>query len=224
MRDCGATSRGGGAYAGRPSLQIHLRDIGREVEPKRPGLSLPFYRIPSLFAKQIQRLSIIQVHAVTFSAQGEILRAGDPLSQLAVYPLLTSLLSDIENRVILPVNNQTDISRVDPRTNIVLMPVTPSQGNVNLNYWANLNYLSEDGEILFQLEEPRDYQWMKRIITRNHLAERFTAHLLVEGEMELRKRWLKQIIKDGLGVHLLPPVPFTPLPVHVDQSFRQPRT
>jgi len=213
----------GCAYAGRPSLQIHLQDPG-EKEAKHHGLSLPFHGIPALFAKQIRRFKIIQIHAVTFNAHGKILCVGDPLSQEFVYPLLTSLLSEIENRVILHVNNQTDISRVDPRTNIILVPVVPSQGDVDQNYWANLNYLSEDGEILFQLNGADDYQWIRRVISRYHMEDRFTIHISVPGNSELRKQWSKQFIRDGLGVHLLPETPFTPLPVHVDQSFRLPRT
>ena len=212
----------GCAYAGQPSVQIQLPDA-REYFARDGDLStLSFSSLVAVLNPQIKRYRTLQIHAVRFDARGQIETISDPLYQPAVYPLMSYFLNDLENRIVLQADNTTDISLVDPRVNTVLMPITPSRGKPADNYWYNLNYLSEEGEILFHLIDSEDYHWMKDVIRQFNLTNRFTVHVSVVGDRDRLNRWSKQMIEDSLAVHYLPHVPFTPLPVRIDQSYRQP--
>ncbi|MCF7804074.1 MAG: hypothetical protein K9N46_12060 [Candidatus Marinimicrobia bacterium] len=211
----------GCAQAGRPSIQIQLASERVFPEEDETYTSISFQALVHLLTRPLRQLHTVQIHAVSFDAQGQIVSVDDPLSQTHIHHFITYLLGDFDNRVIVHTNNATDISLVDPRTNVVLTPIMPSRGDPDVNYWPNLNYLSEEGEILFTLDTSKDYHWMKQMVARYSLSDRFTVYVTIQGHPQVRDQWAKQIIKDSLQVHLLPPVPFTPLPIRVDRSFRQ---
>ena len=111
---------------------------------------------------------------------------------------------------------------MDPRANIVLVPVMPSMGDINQNYWPNLEYLSDDGELLFIVRTDNDYLWMKEQIDLFKLAERFIVYMSVDNIPYILKKWGKKIIQDSLGVHLLPVQPSLPIQMHQNKIANSP--
>ena len=214
----------GCAFAGRPSIQIVMKDRSGQFDETPGRNTISFYGLIQLLDSSVKKLKLVQIHSVNFRPDGSIKSVGDPLTQEGIFPLVTHLLENIENRVILHVNNCTDISMLDPRANIVLIPFPPSSGKEKLNYWSNIEYLSDDGEILFSVNAEEDYQWMVSLLDRWHLPDRLTVHMAVHCSQKERQMWAKRLIRDNLGVHLLPETPFTPVPLKLDHSSRQPKT
>jgi hypothetical protein len=163
-------------------------------------------------------LKIIQIHSVKFFDSGDIRSVGDPLIYDDIYPFVTHLLENMEYSVILHLNNSTDFSMLDPRVNVVLMPTVPGMGAVNNNYWANLDYLSEEGEILFLCRSDDDYIWIKQQISKYQLSDRFMLHLSVMNEPEGIRKWSNRIIQDSIGIHLLPFQPYLRVPLITNKT------
>jgi len=182
-----------------------------------------FEQLISYIREPLHQLKIVQLHAADFDAEGRLLRIGDVLSQEKIFPLIARLLEQIENQVVIHVNNQTDISMVDPRANIVLVPASPSSGKEAKNFWGNLEYLSEDGEILFRIKNEQDFHWMVSCIQRYALTERFTVHMTPIDKNEAYQKWAGKLIQQALGVHLLPWIPFTPVPLR-GKTRKHPKT
>lgn len=218
---CGLTW--GCALAGRPSVQIALADQADLSDDVVRPVEWGFNQLINYIREPLHQLKIVQLHAADFDSEGRIVRFGDVLSQEKIFPLIARFLEQIENQVVLNVNNQTDISMVDPRANIVLVPATPSTGRESKNFWGNLEYLSEDGEILFRIKNENDFHWMVDC-TRNYaLTERFTVHMTPIDKNEAYQKWAKKLIQQSLGIHLLPWIPFTPVPLR-GQTRKYPKT
>ncbi len=139
----------GCSFAGRPSIQLALSEPGDPPGREQPTTRFTFESLATLLSHSMREIALIQIHSVQFSNTGNIQSIGDPLAQRSVYPLITHLLEALEHRVVLTADNRTDISLVDPRTNVVLAPRPPGSGLVEENYWGNLNHLNDEGELLF---------------------------------------------------------------------------
>ncbi len=203
----------GCALAGRPSVQLALMDNYDLEHSSSRGITFHFDELIDVIAESLHQLQIIQIHAVTFHSNGTLQRIGDPAYQEKVFPLVTHLLEQIEYRVILHFNNQTDISMLDPRANVVLVPSTPSSGNASENYWGNLEYLSDDDEILFRIRNDTDFYWMEACIKNWKLTDRFIVHMLVADPDKNDRNYAEKLIQREMGVHLLPHIPFIAIPI-----------
>lgn len=201
--------------AGRPSIQIVLMDDGDLNESTVHPVYMEFTNLIRSIIEPLERLKIVHIHAADFDPEGNLLRIGDVLYQDQIFPLVTHLLEQIDYRVIVHVNNRTDISMLDPRANIILVPSSPSSRRESKNFWNNLEYLSEDGEILFRIKDMKDFQWMTSCIERYALTERFTIHMLPIDKDHNYAKWSKKLIQHSLGVHLLPWIPFTTVPLKI---------
>ncbi len=211
----------GCAFAGRPSVQLNLHDSVDIEESDTEAIHIEFMELMDLVSPTVSQLQLIQIHASEFTSKGKIHRIGDPLYQDKIMPFITHLLEYIDIRVVLMLNNHTDISLLDPRTSIVLAPSSPSSLNHEQNYWANLGHLSDEGEILFRIRTAEDFEWMQLCIKRWNLTDRFTVHMLSFDEFERSKKWAEKLIKNSLGVHFLPQIPFAAVPLE-SKTRRQP--
>ena len=213
----------GGAFSGRPAIQLVLKDVSRKDQDSEKALSLSIESLARILRSPANRLNMIQVHAAKLDTRGRVVEVRDPLSQVTVYPFITHMLESLDLRLSVHVNNQTDISLLDPRANTILIPSPPSSGNESQNYWANLNYLSEDGEILFVLNAEEDYRWMKSVLNELNLANRFLVHMTTGKTRIPQSVWAKRLIKDSVPVQYLPPIPFTAIPLKIDKPEQQSR-
>lgn len=212
----------GCATAGRPSVQLVLSDTSTKVKQNTNTSVWSLETVIEAIEEPLASIKILQIHSVSFG-NGQISSIGDPLEYNDIYPLITHLLEELEHRVIIHLNNKTDISMVDPRANIVLVPVMPHMGDTHQNYWANLEYLSDEAELLFVVRTENDYLWMKEQVNTFNLTERFIVHMSVENVPHILTKWGKKIIQDCLGVHLLPVQPFLSIELHQNKIANYPK-
>lgn len=109
----------------------------------------------------LERVSSYGGHNVTITG-------GEPLAQKKCLILLR-MLCDAGYSVSLETSGAQDISKVDRRVEKVIDIKTPGSGEVNKNYWTNLEYLAQQDEIKFVLCDEVDYQWAIETICKYHL-------------------------------------------------------
>ncbi len=109
----------------------------------------------------LERVSSYGCHNVTITG-------GEPLAQKKCLILLR-MLCDAGYSVSLETSGAQDISKVDRRVEKVIDIKTPGSGEVNKNYWTNLEYLVQKDEIKFVLCDEVDYQWAIETICKYHL-------------------------------------------------------
>lgn len=95
---------------------------------------------------------------------------GEPLAQKACLILLTQLC-DLGYEVSLETSGALDTKEVDKRVIKVVDVKTPASGEVEKNYWPNLQHLLPHDQVKFVICNEADYQWSKDILTQYNLPE-----------------------------------------------------
>jgi len=130
------------------------------------------------------------------------LTGGEPLEQEDCFSFMTELC-DQGFTVAVETGGHVDISRVDPRVTIIMDLKAPGSGMMKKNRMENLDYLKPADEVKFVLRDRADYEWMRDLITREHLAGRCGEILVspVFGDIAYRDlaEW---ILEDRLPVRL----------------------
>ncbi len=96
---------------------------------------------------------------------------GEPLAQKNCLPLLTALC-DAGYEVSIETSGALDISEVDHRVMKVMDIKTPSSGESDKNLWKNLDCLTPQDEIKIVMGDEQDYQWAKKILQQDNLADK----------------------------------------------------
>ncbi|HEA25994.1 MAG TPA: 7-carboxy-7-deazaguanine synthase QueE [Ectothiorhodospiraceae bacterium] len=126
---------------------------------------------------------------------------GEPLSQKAVQPLMSSLC-ELQYNVSLETSGALPIDDVDKRVSIVMDLKTPSSDEVEKNLYSNLQHLKNGDQIKLVIADRTDYDWSKKIIEERALCDRATV-LLSPAFGQLQARELAQwIIDDRLNVRM----------------------
>lgn len=126
---------------------------------------------------------------------------GEPLLQAEVLPLMTAL-ADEGFTVLLETSGAHDVGPLDPRVHIILDLKCPDSGEVERNFWPNLESLKPTDEIKFVLASRADFDWTEDTIRRHGLERRFRILLSpVFGKVEPLHLagWL---LESGLQVRL----------------------
>lgn len=107
-----------------------------------------------------KRMNIDEImrEVASFSPHYVTLTGGEPLAQAGSLTLLTALC-DQGYSVSLETSGALDISQVDTRVSRILDIKTPGSGEMERNYWSNLDYLTGQDEIKFVLCNRADYDW-----------------------------------------------------------------
>lgn len=129
------------------------------------------------------------------------LTGGEPLLQPGARPLLEALCN-ASYGVLLETGGGVSIEGVDPRVHRIVDVKCPASGEVENNYWPNLDLLGERDEVKFVLADAADYAWAKKVVAQHRLTERVPVHLSpVHGQLESQKlaEW---ILRDRLAVRL----------------------
>lgn len=116
--------------------------------------------------------------ALSFDCPLVEITGGEPLLQPAVFPLMSDLC-DAGKTVLLETSGGRDISAVDRRVHVVMDLKCPDSGEVESNYWPNLDVLKPTDEIKFVVATRADWDWAEAVIRKEKLSERF--HVLVGG-------------------------------------------
>lgn len=118
---------------------------------------------PMSIENVIEQIAVFSAHYVTVTG-------GEPLAQSDCLRLLTSLC-DLGYSVSLETSGALDISRVDRRVSRIVDIKTPGSGEIDKNYWKNLEYLTAHDEIKFVLCDENDYCWAKQLIHEHKLEQ-----------------------------------------------------
>ena len=94
----------------------------------------------------------------------------EPLAQPACLQLLCEL-SDAGYSVSLETSGALDISGVDARVSRIVDLKAPGSGELNRNRWQNLALLNAADELKFVLKDRTDYEWARRLIVEQRLAD-----------------------------------------------------
>ncbi len=126
---------------------------------------------------------------------------GEPLAQKSCLALLTALC-DAGYDVSLETSGALDVSGVDARVARIVDLKTPGSGEVERNYWPNLELLTARDELKFVLASQVDYDWAKHQVSELRLDQRCPVLFSpVWGQVEpaALAEW---ILHDGLNVRM----------------------
>jgi len=93
---------------------------------------------------------------------------GEPLAQKACLELLTRLC-DVNYEVSLETSGALDASHVDKRVVKVVDIKTPGSGEVEKNYFQNMQFIHAHDQIKFVICDRMDYEWAKEIMYKYQL-------------------------------------------------------
>jgi 7-carboxy-7-deazaguanine synthase len=125
---------------------------------------------------------------------------GEPLLQKNVLPLM-SMLCDAGYTVLLETSGAHDISKVDPRVHRIMDLKTPDSGEVDKNFWSNIDCLTLRDEVKFVMGSREDYEWSRDKVQRYDLPSRCNAVLFspIFGRIDPRQI-VEWILADKLDV------------------------
>ena len=100
---------------------------------------------------------------------------GEPLAQKNVFPFISELL-DKGYEVLIETGGFVSTANVDERAKIILDVKCPASGEVERNYWANLERLRrEKDEVKFVVANLKDWEFAREIIERPRSAHAASA-------------------------------------------------
>jgi 7-carboxy-7-deazaguanine synthase len=129
------------------------------------------------------------------------LTGGEPLSQPAAFPFVTTLL-DRGWSVLVETSGHVPLDPLDPRAVVVMDLKAPGSGESHRMYWPNLERLRPTDEVKLVLLDRADYEWARALVRERRLHERCTVLVSpVHGRLDPGRlaRW---VLDDGLGVRL----------------------
>lgn len=114
--------------------------------------------------------------ALAFDTQLVQITGGEPLLQAAVHPLMASLC-DHNRTVLLETSGACDISMCDERVVRIMDLKAPASGESERNDLANIDRLRLTDQVKFVIADRGDFDWARKIIGLNNLADRVHAIL-----------------------------------------------
>jgi 7-carboxy-7-deazaguanine synthase len=125
---------------------------------------------------------------------------GEPLLQKNVQPLM-STLADGGSTVLLETSGAHDISKIDARVHRIMDLKTPGSGEVEKNFWPNIDHLTLRDEVKFVVGSREDYEWSRDKVQCYDLPSRCHAVLFspIFGRIDPRQI-VEWILADRLDV------------------------
>lgn len=110
---------------------------------------------------------------------------GEPLAQPEAFALIERLCQE-GFEVLVETSGSIDIAPADRRAKIILDVKCPGSGEVEKNYWPNLDQLRPHDEIKFVIADRADYEWARGVIETRKLAGRTILFSPVWEELALK--------------------------------------
>ena len=126
---------------------------------------------------------------------------GEPLLQEEVYPLMQKML-DKGYTVLLETSGSILLDRVPANVIKIMDLKTPGSGEACKNRLQNLDYLNQNDEIKFVLQDRGDYEWASKMIRRFALQEKTNVLLSPVFEKLDLKKLAQWILEDNLPVRM----------------------
>ena len=125
---------------------------------------------------------------------------GEPLAQPEAFALIERLCQE-GFEVLVETSGSIDIAPADRRAKIILDVKCPGSGEVEKNYWPNLDQLRPHDEIKFVIADRADYEWARGVIETRKLAGRTILFSPVWEELAL-KPLAEWMLADGVPARL----------------------
>jgi 7-carboxy-7-deazaguanine synthase len=125
------------------------------------------------------------------------LTGGEPMLQKEIYELSERLLAH-GYTVLMETGGSLDLSKLNPAVIKIMDLKCPGSGEVEQNFWPNLDILQPHDQIKFVIKDRHDYEWAIATMRKHRLEERF--HLLISpvfNEMDYR-RLAEWLLADGV--------------------------
>lgn len=165
-------------------LKIHEIFHSLQGESSRVGLPTVFVRLTGCPMRCVycdtayafsggsnMEISDIMAKVADYGTQYVTVTGGEPLAQKGCLVLLTELC-DAGYNVSLETGGAIDIAPVDKRVSVILDIKTPDSGELENNFWSNLQQLKASDEVKFVLCSRADYDWAKGILRQHQLNEK----------------------------------------------------
>jgi 7-carboxy-7-deazaguanine synthase len=126
-----------------------------------------------------------------------LLTGGEPLSQPAAFPFVTTLL-DRGWQVLVETSGHVPIDPLDARAVAIVDVKTPRSGESGRMHWANLDRLRARDEVKFVVADRADYEWSRAVLReRAWGADRAVLFSPVHGVLDpgTLASW---VLEDGL--------------------------
>jgi 7-carboxy-7-deazaguanine synthase len=129
------------------------------------------------------------------------LTGGEPLLQPAALPLLAAL-GDAGYEVLLETGGGLDIRTVDARVRRIVDVKCPGSGEVENNFWPNLEALTPRDELKFVLADEEDYRWARDLVRERKLHEVCPVHFSPVHSSLDATEMAEWVLRDRLGVRV----------------------
>jgi 7-carboxy-7-deazaguanine synthase len=124
---------------------------------------------------------------------------GEPLAQPFCHELLTKLV-DSNYIVSLETSGALDVSGVDSRVVKVMDLKTPSSGEIEKNFYRNIDFLTEKDQVKFVIGTDEDYAWSKATLAQYALPSRCSVLFSPVMDQQNPTELADKILKDRLPV------------------------
>ena len=136
-----------------------------------------------------------------FKAKYVTVTGGEPLAQKHCNDLLAKLC-DQGYEVSLETSGAMSVAEVDPRVVKVMDLKTPGSGEVDKNFFENIEYLDAKDQAKFVICDQQDYDWSRAVLGKYNLAARCEV-LFSASFQTLETRLLADwVLRDNLPVRV----------------------
>jgi 7-carboxy-7-deazaguanine synthase len=171
---------------GKPAGMLVVHEIYRSVQGESTFAGLPcvFVRLTACHLRcgycdtahafsqgETLALDTVVERALALGDGLVEITGGEPLLQPEVLPLMTRL-ADAGRTVLLETSGALDIGPVDPRVRVILDIKTPGSGEVDCNFWPNLDRLKPSDEVKFVVCDRADFGWAVAQVNAHNLLRR----------------------------------------------------
>lgn len=128
---------------------------------------------------------------------------GEPLAQKNVFPFITELC-ERGYEVLIETGGYVSTEKVDPRAKIILDIKCPASGEMERNYWPNLEHLRpEMDEVKFVIADMADWEFAQDVIKKYVLIDK-TKEILISPVfgVENLKEMAEAVSRSGLKLRL----------------------
>lgn len=136
-----------------------------------------------------------------YNARYVTVTGGEPLAQKHCNELLEKLC-DVGYEVSLETSGALSMAEVDSRVVKVMDLKTPASGEVEKNYYENIQYLDSKDQVKFVICDQQDYEWSCSMLEKYNLSERCEVLFSASHQALEARKLADWILRDNLPVRM----------------------